>query len=128
MREIGKRRRNMLFAKLKVFAMAAALVGPFSTCVMAGTDFYQQVNLVSDSGTGGTTKDSNLVNPWGVAFAPGGPFWVANNATNTATVYDGSGNNQGINVSLPSTGAGDNNPTGQVYNGTGGFGGNIFIF
>jgi uncharacterized protein (TIGR03118 family) len=119
----------MLFGKLKVITtVAAAVVGAFSTCVVAGTDFYQQVNLVSDSGTGGTVMDSHLVNPWGVAFAPGGPFWVANNATNSATVYDGSGNNQNINVSLPATGAGDNNPTGQVYNGAGGFGGNIFIF
>jgi uncharacterized protein (TIGR03118 family) len=119
----------MLLRKLKMFAtVVAAVAGAFTTYVQAGTDFYKQVNLVSNSGTGGTTKDANLVNPWGVAFFPGGPFWVANNATNTATVYDGSGNNQNINVTLPATGKGDNNPTGQIYNGAGGFGGNVFIF
>jgi uncharacterized protein (TIGR03118 family) len=51
---------------------------------------FSQSNLVSDDQTGhlnAQIQDPNLINPWGVAFAPGGPFWVNNNHTGTATVY-----------------------------------------
>ena len=30
--------------------------------------------------------DSNLVNPWGIAFGPTTPLWVANNGTSTSTL------------------------------------------
>jgi hypothetical protein len=32
--------------------------------------------------------DPNLINPWGVAFSPKSPFWVNNNHTGTATIYN----------------------------------------
>ena len=59
--------------------------------------------------------DRSLVNPWGLAQIPGGPLWVANNGTDTATLYT-------TNFKLPLTvkipgGA----PTGQVFNPTSGF-------
>src|SRR5258707_14530453 len=61
----------------------------------ASAQFYLQENLVSDlaSPPGGAPKivDSNLVNPWGVAYGPTGPFWVANQGTATATLYTGNG-------------------------------------
>jgi hypothetical protein len=31
--------------------------------------------------------DKGLINPWGIAFPPTGPFWIANNHTGTATLY-----------------------------------------
>jgi uncharacterized protein (TIGR03118 family) len=46
---------------------------------------------VSDDQTGhlnASIQDPNLINPWGVAFSPTGSFWVNNNHTGTATVYD----------------------------------------
>ena len=52
---------------------------------------FSQSNLVSDSQAGhlnASIQDPNLINPWGVAFSPTGPFWVNNNGTGTATVYD----------------------------------------
>src|SRR5579859_5353796 len=53
---------------------------------------FSQSNLVSDSQAGhlnAQIQDPNLINPWGVAFSPtGSPFWVNNNHTGTATVYD----------------------------------------
>ena len=51
---------------------------------------FSQSNLVSDDQTGhlnAQIQDPNLINPWGVAFGPGSPFWVNNNHTGTATVY-----------------------------------------
>jgi uncharacterized protein (TIGR03118 family) len=52
---------------------------------------FSQSNLVSDSQPGhlnAQLQDPNLINPWGVAFGPNTPFWVNNNHTGTATVYD----------------------------------------
>jgi uncharacterized protein (TIGR03118 family) len=51
---------------------------------------FSQSNLVSDDQAGhlnAQIQDPNLINPWGVAFGPTGPFWVNNNHTGTATIY-----------------------------------------
>jgi len=77
-----------------------------------------------------TTIDANLSNPWGLVAAPGLPFWIADNNSNLSTLYSGTGQNQtsevtGSNatgVAIPASAAGvPANPTGQVYNGAGGF-------
>ena len=52
---------------------------------------FSQSNLVSDNQTGhlnAQIQDPNLINPWGVAFSAKGPFWVNNNHTGTATIYN----------------------------------------
>lgn len=59
--------------------------------------------------------DHSLVNPWGLAQIPGGPLWVANNGTDTATLYT-TNHKLPLTVKIPG-GA----PTGQVYNPTSGF-------
>src|SRR6202140_1606598 len=77
-----------------------------------------------------TTIDANLSNPWGLVTAPGLPFWVADNNSNLATLYSGTGaiktsevtGSNDVGIALPaSTAGGPANPAGQVYNGTGGF-------
>jgi uncharacterized protein (TIGR03118 family) len=79
------------------------------------------VGLVADRSGAAPLPDPKLVNPWGLALSPTGPLWVADNGTNTATVYGG-----GINGATPSKsplevtipgGA----PTGQVFNDSAGF-------
>ncbi len=82
--------------------------------------FAAQTLVSGQSGPGGT-QDTNLVNPWGIAYGPSTYIWVANNATNTMTVYDSSGAPQPAGaptiVSLPAnTGA-----TGLLFNSTSGF-------
>src|SRR5579862_6937331 len=94
---------------------------------------FADTALVSDKkgviGTA-TTIDANLSNPWGLATAPGLPFWVADNNSNLATLYSGTGEIQtnavtgsaDAGISIPASAAGvPANPTGQVYNGSGGF-------
>jgi uncharacterized protein (TIGR03118 family) len=81
---------------------------------------YSQVNLVSDVPGLAATTDPNLTNPWGVSFAPSSPFWISNQASNTATLYDGAGNIVPLVVSIPSIGV-PTGPTGQVFNGTSSF-------
>jgi uncharacterized protein (TIGR03118 family) len=77
-----------------------------------------------------TTLDANLSNPWGLVTAPGLPFWIADNNSNVASLYSGSGQIQTnavtgsstVAIAIPASAAGvAANPTGQVYNGTGGF-------
>jgi uncharacterized protein (TIGR03118 family) len=77
-----------------------------------------------------TTIDANLSNPWGLATAPGLPFWIADNNSNLATLYSGKGDietnkvtgSTDVGVALPASAAGvAANATGQVYNGDGGF-------
>jgi uncharacterized protein (TIGR03118 family) len=76
------------------------------------------------------TIDANLQNPWGIAIATGLPFWIADNNSNLATLYSGTGaietqavtGSADVGVAIPASAAGvQANPTGQVYNGSGGF-------
>lgn len=68
------------------------------------------------------TEDPNLINPWGISFAPGGPFWVSNQVTNTSTLYDGDGApfppppDGPLVVNIPHAGP-PAGPTGQVFGG-----------
>src|SRR5438128_1595098 len=93
----------------------------------AGADdhFLLQTNLVSNSAIEAAAKhtDAKLVNPWGLAYAPTGPFWVANNGSGTATLYNGGGTKQQPTVDIPGAdGMPDSgNPTGMVFNGGSGF-------
>ncbi|MDB5352978.1 MAG: gdhB 2 [Planctomycetota bacterium] len=87
---------------------------------------FTQTNLVSDIAGMAKTTDPNLVNPWGLALGLGSGFWVANNRSGTATVYDGNGKPlpaaTPLIVSIPTpSGTGTSAPTGEVSNATQGF-------
>src|SRR5258707_15782947 len=73
-----------------------------------------------DSDLTGKAKhvDPLLKNAWGLAYAPGGAFWISDEASGYSTLYDGSGNLQSLKVIIPTlTGTGTGWPTGMVYNG-----------
>ncbi|HLJ33737.1 MAG TPA: TIGR03118 family protein [Ktedonobacteraceae bacterium] len=99
--------------------------------------FYQQTNLTSDISGKAQFTDKNLVNPWGISFAPGGPFWVSDEGTGLSTLYNGSGKPQPLIVTIPPAPGGTvGTPTGTVYNSTPGFvvtengksGASLFLF
>jgi uncharacterized protein (TIGR03118 family) len=96
----------------------------------AGTlSSFAERDLVSDIPGKADHTDPNLRNPWGMAFSSSSPFWVADNHTGVATLYDSTGEPFPIGnprvVTLPRAG---DAPTGQVFNGTGAFNNDIFIF
>src|SRR5580658_4724367 len=104
-----------------------------SNQMVTPTSGFADTALVSDK-TGvvatTTTIDANLSNPWGVAIAPGLPFWIADNNSNLSTLYSGTGaietdsvtGSNEVGIAIPASAAGvPANPTGQVYNGGGGF-------
>jgi uncharacterized protein (TIGR03118 family) len=78
---------------------------------------YAATALVAD-GTGAAHADAHLVNAWGVAFNPNGYVWVANNGTNTSTLYDGNGVPQSLVVAIPDGAGGAASPTGIVFSGS----------
>jgi len=83
---MGYKRFLLLIAASCVIALA-----PLSRAEATG---YLQTNLVSDKPAAAVAAhtDSNLLNPWGVAFFPGGPFWISDNGAGVSTLYDGTGN------------------------------------
>jgi uncharacterized protein (TIGR03118 family) len=93
---------------------------------------YQQVDLVSDLPGVAVLQDTNLVNAWGISFSSGSPFWVSANGKGRATLYSVTNDSSGLvhvdKVGLEVTIPGEGNPTGQLFNGTGGFHGDNFIF
>jgi uncharacterized protein (TIGR03118 family) len=84
-----------------------------------GHETYTVTNLVSDGTIPAAHTDANLVNAWGLTASGSSPWWVANNATGTSTLYDGNGVAQfgttPLVVSVP------NAPTGAVANSTSDF-------
>jgi uncharacterized protein (TIGR03118 family) len=79
------------------------------------------VNLVSDIPGLAAITDPALKNPWGVSFSASSPIWVSNQGTNTAdlfTIHGFSVMQNSLEVSIPTTAAGPQGPTGQVNNPT----------
>jgi uncharacterized protein (TIGR03118 family) len=63
---------------------------------------YLVTNLVSDLKGVAAFQDKVLMNSWGVTFTPAGsPFWIADNATGCATLYDGDGTIVPLQVNIP---------------------------
>ena len=102
-------------------AGAAMLMAAISMPTLAGHpgNSFRQNNLVSDIPGVARRTDPNLINPWGMSFAPTSPLWVSDADADVTTLYAGA-THPGealevvpLVVSIPG-GA----PTGQVYNGS----------
>jgi len=77
---------------------------------------YTQTTLVT------TTQDPNLTNAWGLAYAPGSPFWVSDEHSGKSTIYDATGSIIPLVVTVPAAKKGaKGTPAGIVANTTTGF-------
>jgi uncharacterized protein (TIGR03118 family) len=124
-----------MLARLSTAAFLAAAISILAAQVSAsasppGGNTFVQTNLISNrTDQGAQIVDANLLNPWGLAFGPTTPLWVADNNAGVATVYGVTPG--GLKVTkLPLTvtlkgarkATGDGpSPTGQVFNPTRGF-------
>src|SRR5947209_3996244 len=97
-------------------------------CVPAAvTSGYLQTNLVSDIPGLARTTDPNLVNPWGIASSSSSPFWISDNGTGVATLYNGEGQPFPAGAPLvvtippPAGSSATAAPTGDVFNTSSGF-------
>ena len=84
---------------------------------------FQQVNLVANNSSyGALAVDPNLLNAWGISFAPSGPTWVSSNGAGLSMIYNAAGATLRPPVTVPTSNAATGGaPTGQVFNGTTGF-------
>jgi uncharacterized protein (TIGR03118 family) len=102
-------------------SLTAALLG--LTLVLASGSAlaqYKLTKLVTNLPKGAKhTNDTQLINPWGLAYGPGAPFWLSDQGTGLSTLYDGTGLKQSLVVTIPTaSGTGVGSPTGIVYNGS----------
>jgi uncharacterized protein (TIGR03118 family) len=105
-------RRFVLGCAAAIAACVAALI---AVLMPRGADAYVVRALVSDAGMQAVAHDAALVNAWGLAASPTGPWWTANEARGRSTLYAADGRKQALTVVV---GGG---PTGIVYNGGRGF-------
>lgn len=62
---------------------------------------YVATNLDASVAGIAEATDPQLVNAWGLARTSGSTWWVADNATGLATLYDGGGSKQTLVVTIP---------------------------
>src|SRR2546423_3798875 len=90
-------------------AVAIAALAIAGAASSARADHFVLQRLVSDR------ADAQLVNVWGLAASATGPWWVANEARSSSTLYDGNGRKQALVVHVAG------GPTGVVFYGGRGF-------
>jgi len=88
---------------------------------------YIRTDLVSSVPGQGTNAanplDAQLINPWGLARSAASTWWISDNGTGLATLFNGAGTKQGVIVSIPVPPGGNPPaaPTGIVANNTADF-------
>ena len=112
----------------QVVCLAITLAAP---AAVRADLFYVETDLVTNNQAAHPAQitDTNLVNPWGISHAPKGPFWVSDNGTGVSTLYKVNPDSNatsalGLVVGIPGAGS----VTGQVFNGTGSFNKDPFLF
>jgi uncharacterized protein (TIGR03118 family) len=106
---------------------AAAILGLLMAAawpeVAEGQNAYIDHRLVSDLAGVADFTDTNLVNPWGIAFSGTSPFWISDNHSGRSTLYNSTGTPQAlvVNIPPPTGGTPPGAPTGIIFNSTTGF-------
>jgi uncharacterized protein (TIGR03118 family) len=95
--------------KLGALAIVAVVLTAAASASGDRLDRFTKQALVTDR------ADAQLVNAWGLAASPEGPWWVANEGKSTSTLYSGDGRKQALTVAVPG------GPTGVAFNGGPGF-------
>jgi uncharacterized protein (TIGR03118 family) len=102
--------------------VAAGAAMTLSLGAAAFGQHYVQTNLEANTSGAAQFTDPDLVNAWGITRASGGVWWVSDNKTGKATLYNGAGVKQSLRVFIPpavqnqTTPIGS--PTGVVANGS----------
>jgi uncharacterized protein (TIGR03118 family) len=129
-----RRKKRLMRRTVLSFLFAVLVAASCASRATAQNTGYAQTNLVSDGAVSAPNTDKHLINPWGIAFVPGGPFWISDNNSGFSTLYDNQGVPQSLIVTIPppSGAPGPATPTGIVANSTTSFAVNgspaFFIF
>jgi len=95
--------------RLGAVAVAVVALAAAGSASSARFDKFTARVLISDR------ADAQLVNAWGLAASSTGPWWVANEARASSTLYDGRGRKQALTIRVVG------GPTGVVFYGGRGF-------
>ena len=104
-------------------SLAAGMALALSFSSAAFGQRYTQVNLDSNVPGVAESPDPQLINGWGLARSSKSTWWVSDEATGVATLYDGAGAKQGLVVTIPKSNPKDptfptGTPTGAISNGS----------
>jgi uncharacterized protein (TIGR03118 family) len=96
------------------------------TLMMEAVSFgqhYTQTNLVSSTSGIAPVTDSEFVNAWGLSRGSGTTWWISENVTGMAALYNGAGVEQSFAVTIPPADPTNKNtpkgsPTGTIFNGS----------
>jgi uncharacterized protein (TIGR03118 family) len=113
------------FRMFRTFSRSMALVVTALLATFASAQHYNQTDLTTDVSAvspNAALTDANLVNSWGLTRGSATFWWISDNATGRATLYDGDGTPQSLVVTIPAPGGnGTSAPTGAVFNFTNAF-------
>jgi uncharacterized protein (TIGR03118 family) len=107
---------------MKVFpSLAAGVTLALSFTSVAFSQHYQQFNLDANIPGAEQPPDGQLINGWGLARSSNSFWWVADEGTGVATLYNGHGAKQGLVVTIPKNNPSDSTfpqgtPTGAIPN------------
>ena len=99
-----------MYQLMRQFGATALIAMAATSMAIAGDDdsrrerdAYVVTALTSNLAGHAAVQDPVLQNAWGIAFSPAGsPFWINDNATGCATLYDGTGAKvTALQVSIP---------------------------
>jgi hypothetical protein len=115
-----KHRIGLYFLSFFLFGFLLA-----TTNATAQTVAYRQTNLASNLPDVASSISRDLVNPWGMAFLSGQPFFIADNKVGLVTSHDAKGSGVGAGgFTIPNAaGTGFDTPTGIVADQNSFFGG-----
>jgi uncharacterized protein (TIGR03118 family) len=102
-------------AVVAAFVLAGIAVGSTIARGDGPRNVYVVRGLVSDEQRRASHVDARLVNVWGIAASPTGPWWTSNEASASSTLYSGEGRKQQLTVAV------EGGPTGVVHYGGKGF-------
>jgi uncharacterized protein (TIGR03118 family) len=88
-------------------------------CAVSFGQHYNQTNLVSNTPGNAPVTDPDLINAWGMSRSSSSPWWISDNGTGVATLYNGAGTKQALTVTIPAAVSGNQGiPTGTIFNGS----------
>lgn len=104
--------------KRKIPGMAFILAMAMFTLLAANASAqYLRTDLVSNQPGVAVFQDPSLVNGWGLSRAAASPFWVSDNVSGKATLYNGTGAKRSLEVTIPPvSGNAHGTPSGTVFN------------
>ncbi|HEY0703981.1 MAG TPA: TIGR03118 family protein, partial [Candidatus Acidoferrales bacterium] len=108
--------------KLRIIALTVLLASALLFGAAPARAQYKVKNLVSNQAGTAPVTDPLIVNAWGLAYGPGGPFWISDQGSGWSTLYTNTGTKVPLNVLIPTAGGdGPGSPTGIVFNGSSDF-------